>query len=321
MKADTYYKIYPHVRLVQGAENSILYDFQKSRVVYINHSLQALIELFHQPIQKLKENFEDQRTLFNENIDYLKNKEVLFETNSPDNFPQVEMEHEVPEFISNAVLEYNGSYELDPVFLKLDQLLTKYVELRLHRLPIEEYREVFKSLDKYLTKGIKALQLVVDYNDRTLIDELMKDQDYPKIIRIVYYNAKSSIALLEDSIELCFTKDDLIDIRNAKNDYLSNFVFTSDYFMEAQKYNPYYNKRVCIDHDGTIKNCLKNTRGYGDIEQRNLIEAISSKEFQKLWHARHDLIEDIKDHELRYNMFLTHDLEATENGQFRIIAS
>lgn len=322
MKADTYYKIYSHVQLVKGVENSILYDFQKSRVVFINDGLKALIELFnHKSIRRLEAEFESQKSLFNENIRYLEEKEVLFKTDYPHGFVNVNMEYEVPEHITNAVLDYNGSYDLDLVFSQLDHFLVKYVELRLHKMSPLEYQEVFRSLNKFLNRGVKALQLVVDYDDKKCVDELLVTDEYPKIIRIIYYNAKNSIALLEDSIEFCYTRDNLKDIRNTNNDYVSNFIFTSEYFIEAQNYNPYYYKRVCIDHDGTIKNCLKNVNSFGNIKDGELQRTISSEEFQKLWYAKHDLIEDIKDHELRYNMFITHDLKPTGNGLFRIICS
>ncbi len=320
MKAKTYYRIYSHIQAVKGDKVSILYDFQKNQVIYINHSLHALIELFdNYSIKELELKFKDQISLFNENIDYLIKKRVLFKTNSPQDFLNVDFSYETPEHITNSVLEYSGNYSLDKVFNELEKLLVKYVELRLHKLSTMEYEKVFQSLSKYLSQGVRSLQLMVPYDDKKIIMKILDRNRYPKIIRILFYNAKSSTVLLKESVELCFTSENLREIRNKNNDYLNSFVFDSSYFIEAQKYNPYYNKRLCIDQNGDIKNCLKNFNSFGNIDNCVMKDIVVSEEFQKLWYARHDLIEEIKDHELRYNMFLTNDLEPLENGLFRII--
>lgn len=79
--------------------------------------------------------------------------------------------------------------------------------------------------------------------------------------------------------------------------------------MLSHSYNPYYYKRVCIDENGNIKNCLKNEKVTGNVNMDNIVEVTRQREFQELWFASCDKIIDIKDNPLRYNMYVTNQLK------------
>ena len=54
-------------------------------------------------------------------------------------------------------------------------------------------------------------------------------------------------------------------------------------FSEAQKYNTYYNKKISIDCNGNIKNCLSNEKHFGNISKNKLSDIIKKREYNYLW--------------------------------------
>ena len=105
----------------------------------------------------------------------------------------------------------------------------------------------------------------------------------------------------------------------AYSKYDKNIILDLSYFTKAQHYNPYYYARLCISKEGNIMNCLKNKQKFGNVLRDNLFEVIKKREFKEFWYAKPDNIIEIKDNPLRYNMFLTNDLNKLSNGLFELI--
>jgi SPASM domain peptide maturase of grasp-with-spasm system len=70
--------------------------------------------------------------------------------------------------------------------------------------------------------------------------------------------------------------------------------------MESKLYNNCLNRKLGIDIHGNIKNCTALNKSYGNLKDSNLIEIVSSLEFQKLWLIKKDDIMVCKDCEFRY---------------------
>ncbi len=100
-----------------------------------------------------------------------------------------------------------------------------------------------------------------------------------------------------------------------KNKYIINI----DFIVEAQQHNPYYNKKVCIDEFGNVKNCLLHEKTFGNINENKIIDIMSGGDFKKLWFASHDKIKGIMGNELRYNMLVTDPLQQIAEDEFEIV--
>ena len=77
-----------------------------------------------------------------------------------------------------------------------------------------------------------------------------------------------------------------------------------DHFTEAQEHHTYFNRKLCIDTDGTIKNASECAEAFGNIADLtsadDLFQIISSPDFQKYWFIRKDQTDVCKDCEFRY---------------------
>ena len=71
-------------------------------------------------------------------------------------------------------------------------------------------------------------------------------------------------------------------------------------FTESQQHNTYFNRKVCIDADGFIKNSPELTNSYGNINNTAVSTAIEKPHFKELWFIHKELIDVCKDCEFRH---------------------
>lgn len=100
---------------------------------------------------------------------------------------------------------------------------------------------------------------------------------------------------------------------------MSNYILDFQYFILSHSYNPYYYKRLCIDENGSIKNCLKSKRCFGNVKKDDIMQVVQQEDFRELWSVSCDKIIDIKDNPMRYNMYVTNQLKKEQNGFYSII--
>ncbi len=57
-----------------------------------------------------------------------------------------------------------------------------------------------------------------------------------------------------------------------------------------------------------MKNCLLRSKSFGNINNHSLENIISKEDFQDLWHASVDKIQNVCNSELRYNSIIISDI-------------
>jgi radical SAM protein with 4Fe4S-binding SPASM domain len=97
-----------------------------------------------------------------------------------------------------------------------------------------------------------------------------------------------------------YTNDNVETILSKKISNTDDFLLNIDGFLESQKYNLFYNRRIFIDNENNIKHSIEENEKYGMIKNQNLIEIISNNEFKKLWGISKNQIEVCRDCEYRY---------------------
>jgi SPASM domain peptide maturase of grasp-with-spasm system len=83
---------------------------------------------------------------------------------------------------------------------------------------------------------------------------------------------------------------------------VSKEYFTQNMFhiTEAMNHNTCLHKKLSIDGEGNIKNCLFSDENFGNILENNILDITKSKSFTKHWNTHKDKIEVCKDCEFRY---------------------
>src|SRR3546814_9235558 len=83
------------------------------------------------------------------------------------------------------------------------------------------------------------------------------------------------------------------------------YVVNRNFFCESLRFNPYYNRKACIDRFGRIKNCLDHKRDFGNVREIALKTILTDSSFTSLWHASPDRIREVKDKAMRYAMIIS----------------
>nr|WP_321247302.1 hypothetical protein [uncultured Psychroserpens sp.] len=319
MKIKKYFKLYSYNVPVQGDESAIIVSFQNSNYTEIPQFLcEILINFEGKEIKDIEKAYDDESNTILSYFKDLVKKEIGFFTDTPDNYPKIEFKWESPEMIKSAVIEIDSFEALnyEKLLKNLDELNCKHLE--------------FWFSDKYTFNALK--QLLINTEDSTLrsisiilpfkknIDSFISLSDNTsKLTDIQVYNCPKRILLPEKNIY--GIKDDIDkDFFKHKNYENDEYIIYVDFFSESIKYNPYYNKKVCIDKEGYIKNCLSHKNRFGNIKHDNLKEIIQTEDFQDLWFACNDKIEEFKGSPFRYIMFNSNELRKNENGLYNVVS-
>ena len=110
-------------------------------------------------------------------------------------------------------------------------------------------------------------------------------------------------------------------IKRPRKPPFQQLIVNKEFFLESLEHNPYYNRKVSIDENGNVKNAIEHEKSFGKVGQEALSKIVEREDFQELWYASNDKVEDVMDWELRYCWFNTHPLEKLDNGNYRIIWS
>ncbi|QHI36902.1 hypothetical protein IMCC3317_22720 [Kordia antarctica] len=314
-----YFLLYTHNQLVEGKEKAAIYDLENSTITNIPNVIVPIIEeMRSKTVDEIKQKHApDNPEIIDKYVHYFLEKELGFYTTEPSRFPKLDTNFQYPGTIQNAIIESNlNTYDEIKVLNDLDELGCRYVEMR---LVIETEAAVLK-LHKILTACATSIFIYVDiliqYNS-ICTEEFVTDlqKRYPKIGKILVYNApkneeiSDSISFVEDSFQA------LEIAQKQTSKYIVNIAF----FCESLQFNTTYNKKVSINLKGQIKNILKDTHDYGNVNTTNLIDVCTSAEFQKWWQITPDKIEQLKDNPLRYALFNPFPLKEIAPNKFQIL--
>jgi SPASM domain peptide maturase of grasp-with-spasm system len=320
---NNYLKLYAHNIAVRGNKQSAIYNLQDQKIIPIPNILYKLILKFKcHPVKVIQDSYGiENKVLFDRYLEFLLKSNLAFLTPEPDSFPEIEQTWCSPEIINNAIIAYDfEQYDIGSVIDELHTLGCKHLELRL-TLPQTSCEETLCDLfNLFNNKVFNSLIILIEYNiilSLKMVESIYAR--YSKITCIIIYNCKKSIAFNSTINEIRFIEENL-SITQFNNPFPSNKLFVNrQFFMESLNYNVFYNKKICINNEGEIKNHLQHKNSFGNVNDVSLNSVINKTNFKELWEASNDKIEDIKDSELRYCMFISNELIKLPNGNYKII--
>ncbi len=322
MKKIEYFKLFSHNIPVQGKEKSAIYNLQRSGITFIPNSLyQILQEMDHQSVDEIRQSLpEDQRNIYESYIDFLLKNDLGFFTEFPAEFPKMPLTWQTPNVINTAVVEFDfntETYDLKKLLSQLDEVLCTHIEIR---LKVRNVDDIYSFSE--LTKGLvfRSIGLIVEYED-SLQDELNRIFSLNEKFEFIIVHNSPDINLntgqFKDRIN--FITENIYDELYTKNFPEDNYIVNVKYFTESQKHHTYFNKRVCIDWEGNIKNCLMHTKSFGNIKEDKIKTILQESDFTELWNINPDRILDYKDDEMRYCRFYTEQIEKVDDYYYKVI--
>ncbi|PWK23908.1 SPASM domain peptide maturase of grasp-with-spasm system [Arcicella aurantiaca] len=314
-----YFKLFAHNIPVLGKERSAIYDLQKGEIVFIPNILFQIIQDLKQSSLAIVKNqyAPKQPELFDNYIDFLIKKDLGFKTKSPESFPEIDLSYQVPAGIYNAVIESDfEQYDISLAINSLDELLCRHLELRLQINGIEEdfLLQFFREINH---KSFRSMVVFIEYRPELWQEDwaIKVFEACRKIEQLIIINCPISFKSDQYTDKIIYTTQSLDELSIYKKRYIVNI----NYFSEALHFNPFYNRKVCIDKEGNIKNDLRENHAWGNVEKDNLLKVIDSEEFKSIWEASPDKIEGLKDSPLRYCQFLPFQLSKNEHNTWSVV--
>ncbi|ASE63952.1 hypothetical protein EGY07_17060 [Chryseobacterium indologenes] len=315
-----YLNIFSFCKVIEGKENAIICDFQKKNIKYIPSSMVEVIKMLSTlPYLEVENAFSDQKEIFNSYITLLLAEKFAFFSDLRDEFIPISDIWESPQVINNAIIEYGfENYTITQAIEQLDDLNCQFLEIRFlacGKKNMASIEEILKYCNDLVLRSLKIYLPYVSHKASLQIYHTLKK--FKKLEAIVFYESDKTKANYV-SQNILFTKKNMEYIRS-KNFEETDLIIDFEYYRESLQYNPYYNKKVCIDYLGNIKNCLKNELIFGNINKNSIIQILKETKIKELWHVSHDMILGLKDDELRYSRLVSNDLRKTAEGLYEII--
>lgn len=301
-------------KIIKGKDYSLICDFQKQAIKFIPNLMVSFIDdLMIMDLKELKCLYP--KEIYEEYLKFLIKENFVFFSSKKEEFIVLENKFYTPEIINNAVIEYrSGQYDIKNVLKQLDLLLCKFIEIRFIFFNIEEIYDILCSIDEFVLRSIRIYVPFINYKDSCQL--YYKLRNLKKLESIVFYGADQFKNTFK--YKVFYIKESIKEIRKGNlnnNEIIINLKF----YLECLQYNPYYNKKVCIDDQGNIKNCIKNRKIFGNVNKHAIDKIINKKDFQEFWRITHDMILEYKDDPLRYNKIITNDLDKISDSLYKIV--
>ena len=297
-------KLFTCCHLVSGPTRTAILDFQRKMLFFIPNALsEILINFKHKTLENILENFEyEQHKIIHEYFDYLESNELIFWTDIPEQFPDINLDFRIPSIISNAIIEVkaNSFNNIENVLNQLEDCFCSALEIR-----------IIEVVDLIALKNILVLlnDSIIEVVDIYLRYKLFKKKElrslfieFPRLNGLVFFGSeKEEINKLNGiySGNIIYTSQQL---NNLHCGIVSKNYFSLDIntFTESLSNNSCLNLKISIDSEGNIKNCPSMPESFGNIKDTTIAEAIEKPGFKKYWNITKDQIAVCKDCEFRY---------------------
>lgn len=300
------FTIYSSCIPVKGCLRSVICDLQRHKTYYIPNSLYDLIKKYKgQSIQFVKgcANLEDHKFI-DEYFEFLVREDLIFFTETPNQFPDLGLIWKSPSHITNAIIDVSELSALpwQSILADLDNLGCKFLQIRF--FSDESLSGIKNVLDIMEGKIIEGVDIFLRYDPQILPNEY---------IGFLNNNSRMSILyLFNHEINECFytapyndghifyIKENISTSLHCGQIFPKDFSINIPTFTESHHHNSCLNRKIAIDVEGNIKNCPSMPNSFGNIRDITLLEALEHRDFKKYWNITKDHVEVCKDCEFRY---------------------
>ena len=291
---------------VKGATKSIICDLQRSDYDEIPNTLFDLLTTHDgSSIDDIKACYpKEEHEIIDEYISFLQENEYIFFTDTPEDFPAIQLQWDSPQWVTNAVLDFDkhSAYDISGVITQLSTLRCNALELRF-------FDSVPFSFIEYLLlqtqhSSLRSVSVIICYNEASDIFAIKKLFLLPAPITNVLihnYNGEEFSRLLNNvELPIFTTPSRIHDETHCGIISPYSFAVNIQLFTEAQQFNSCLNRKISVDRYGSIKNCPSCDSVYGHIANTLLSTVLDNPTFRQVWTVKKDDILVCKDCEYRY---------------------
>ena len=297
---DKYYKLHSSCFIVKGISIGNIYDLRRGSIFFLPNSILDLLENYaSKKISTLLNDYNNQLELINKYLDFLIENEIIFFTNDLDHFPKISMSFRKP-FRLDIVLMEIDNFDSHKKNIFQDDMLSEIgcTELVLisQTNATSNLEKILKTLDKSKIQSVIYLTDYKDYKPKK-VSELTSN--YLRLREVLIYNSPKITDKKSNNI-IIFENNNIEDLLMRKIKSINDLVPNLEVYIEAQKHNIFYNRRIYIDNENRIKHTINQKETYGNISNENIFNIILDKNFNYLWNITKDDIIVCKDCQFRY---------------------
>lgn len=317
MESNIYYVLFSFNIPIRGNGKSVIYNLQKSKLIFVPDVMIDFIEsLKSSPILFVKQNLTaDSLSLFDEYMEFLDQHQLGFYTTNRDEFPDLKLDWRVPNSIISCVIDFDciiSDYLIDSILNQLEDLNCFHVEFIIRNTNLDFLSKVS---DNTFYTGIKSMNFYVEYTEKIADNIMSFFEENKKIEYILIYNSDAKVEHI-DSERIVFIEEDIN--RNHFKFNKDQYVVNIKYFTESLSFHPYFNRKICIDYNGNVKNDLSFETCFGNVQEDSISTILESTDIKDLWNACPDKVLDYKNDILRYCTVYTDDLVRLNDGYYKV---
>ncbi|MDB4926573.1 grasp-with-spasm system SPASM domain peptide maturase [Mucilaginibacter sp.] len=295
---------------VKGASRSLIVDMQRENMYFISNELYDLIRTFKEKsyLDVVSEFDEDSIKNIDEYLDFLSGNQLGFWTNEAERFPDISMEWDHPSIITNAIIDsrISSRHDWPSIFAQLEALGCQDIQLRFYdTIAPDELVAIVKLTEN---TRIKSLEFIIKYNaeySKRLLKSIVFD--WYRIKTITLHSAPYTEVYILRPKENRSGMGNVLFTKQAIDSNQHCGIISEKYFTlngirsvsEAKQFNSCLNRKISIDHDGSIKNCPTLPTTYGNITETTLASVIDDR-FKEVWFINKDQINICQICEFRY---------------------
>lgn len=282
----------------RGAVRSLVCDLDKQDFFFISTS-------DYDKIKALKVKKEDSNV---ELLDYLVHKEVGFYTDTPDFFPSLTNEYLDYSLLDNLLIEIEDTIQYLAFILKDNSLGIKYMEIRYLSTSVDLLLEALSLIS---ASAISSVSLCINKIEELSSDAVIEDfvemlnLKHKELDFVALFNQEWNENKMIGAVFLVKKKTPLSNFICGEISPV-NFNLNMKSFQQAMNCNVCLDKKIAIDKEGKLKNCLSMLNDFGKVTEVNIREIIASNQWKKKQISK-DEISICKDCEFRY---ICHDCRA-----------
>lgn len=292
-----YFRFYNACVPVKGYNRTAICDLQRSEIFFVSNSVTAMLQdNFDQKLEVIYSEYSDYEALVTKNFTFLIENELGFLTDEPDHFLDLDLEKDYLFLTDILFLEIDDLQDFKVKLLQeIDSLgCVQLVLLTKSKIALVVLEQILKLVQQ---SKLNSISVISEYsNDSLAIEKLFAA--FPRLREVHFYNAPSTLVANNQWIR--FYTGDLDSFLSKKISSINDFVPNLDAFMEAQKFNLFFNRKVHITNQGAVKHYFNHEKEFGNIQNDLITEIITTDAFQELWKVNKDRIEGCMQCEFRY---------------------
>jgi SPASM domain peptide maturase of grasp-with-spasm system len=287
---------------VAGYSRAAMYDLQRRTFQILDKEIYEFCKKYNKKkVNDILNDYANKNEVIRL-INFLIKKEFVFIGSAMDakNIVPINTTWEDPARITNCAIEYSTAniQNLPSIKYIINKYLIHAIEFVSfsNNISITDVEKIMQTLSNSI--NLHSVSFTVKYNE-----DLTKEKITPILNKFCINHFYIHSAPVQEFIKdksLLYTKQFINSPNSCGVICKEYFSLNKIMFLEAMSFNSCLNRKLCIDKNGNIKNCLAMSKSYGNINDIQNSDKWLSTEFKQLWNINKDKIDVCKDCEYRY---------------------